>query len=785
MRIFIAIALCSASAISFEIVLTRIFSISLWYHFAFMVISIGMLGIGLSGTLQSIYPGLKRESNLGLYALLLSASIPLSHVLTNLVPLDPVNLQWDKIQMLYVALYYILLSVPFLFFGLVVATSFSAFTDRSGLVYGADLLGAGAGALGVILLMNTTSPEETVLYISFSALAAAFLMGKRLISVALALALALTLFIEPDIMHIRMSPYKELRQALGYPGAEHIKTHEDGYSRMDVFRSPAVRYAPGLSLNWLDPLPPQIGFTTDGSGTSAITDAGGQLEFLKHLPPALPYEIQKREKALVVDPKGGLQVLLSREYGVKNILKMESDPLLIDIIRNNYGNFSGNIYDSGTYTGLARNRLRQARPAPTALFDVIDISLTGAIPSGPFGISEDYRFTREAFREYLSHLSKDGVLSISLFILPPPRTELRLLLTAIGALEDMGISDAKGHIAAIRSWGSILMLIKPTPFSALEIEKTRKFAAQNGFDLVYHPGIREDETNIFVKTPSNDYHRAFASLIEADSREDFMKNYVFDIREVGDDRPYFHYYLKLSKLNAIYEVMGRKWQYFIQEGYLLPIVFLQAAVLSLLLLLLPGILKRGGAKPTFDLVYFALLGLGFMFVEVPLIQKMILPFENPQRAVALVLSAVLMSSGAGSLMSQRYRMLQSPGVLLVLALVSAVYAMSLSAAAGLLSSWHMNARLPLSFLVMMPAGFLMGIPFPMGMRALGRRNHALIPWAWAVNGCFSVLAPVLAVMLAMAWGFSLVFLLGAAMYGLAFVVGSRTLFENQESAITD
>jgi hypothetical protein len=586
-------------------------------------------------------------------------------------------------------------------------------------------------------------------------------------------------------MKIRMSPYKELKQALMYPGAEHIKTHEDGYSRVDVFKSPAVRFAPGLSLNWLEPLPPQIGFTTDGAGTNAITDASGGLEFLRHLPPALPYEIKSRENALVMDPKGGLPILLAREYGVKNILKIESNPLLIDIIRNNYAQFSGNIYESDTHAGFARNRLRQVSTEKTALFDVIDISLTSAIPSGPFGISEDYRFTREAFGEYLRHLEKDGILSISLFILPPPRTELRLLLTAIEALEDMGISDSREHIAAIRSWGSILLMVKPTPFSAKELEKTRKFASLNGFDLVYLPGIREDETNIFIKTPENDYHRAFMSLMDAETRRGFVTDYVFDIREVGDNRPYFHYYLKPSKLKAIYEVMGRKWQFIIQEGYLLPIVFLQALVLSLVLLLLPGILRRGDAGPTPDLAYFALLGLGFMFVEVPLIQKMILPFENPQRAVALVLSAVLMSSGAGSLMGQKYRVLQRPGVLLILALVTAIYALSLGAVSGYLSTLHIKTRLPLSFLAMMPAGFLMGIPFPMGMRALGRKNHALIPWAWAVNGCFSVLAPVLAVMLSMAWGFGLVFLLGAAMYVLAFVVGRRTLFENMKSKITD
>ncbi len=763
-RLLAGIFISSSATIAFEITLTRVFSISLWYHFAFMVISIAMLGLGMSGTVLSLVPKLKRRELLGLYGIGLGLTLFSGYLGTNLIPFDPARLAWDRQQLLYIGAYYILLAIPFFFFGLIVSTSFALESDRASLVYGADLLGAGGGSVAAILLMSGLGPERSVFAIAAGGLVGAALLGRPKAAAALLAVLIFLAATNPDFMRIRMSQYKGLEQALRYPGAKHIKTYYSGFSRVDVFDSPMARFAPGLSLKHLDPLPRQLGLAVDGAGINAITDAGGDMEFLGFLPSALPYEMSERRNVLVVESKGGLNVLLARHYGASYIEKTESVPLIVEVMRDDYGDFSGGIYDTNTFEKLARSRLLSTERK----YDVIDISLTGAVPSGAFGMSEDYAFTVEAFRQYLAHLADEGVLSLGMYLVPPPQTELRLLMTGLAALEDLGARQPEGHVAALRSWGSIAMVFKKTPLGESDIDALKDFARKRNFDLVYYPGIRESETNIYVEMPENDYYEAFKAIIDPATRDAFVRNYVFDITPVHDESPYFHHYLKLGKVRETIEVMGGKWQYFIEEGYLLPAVLVQVLVLSLVLLLLPAFGKAARARPSLELVYFALLGFGFMFVEIPLIQAMILPLENPSYAVAAVLASVLVWSGTGSLLSQRYASLRTPRTVLALAALVLPYGLLLTLGAGKIAAYPIALKFALTFLLVTAVGVLMGIPFPMGMRFLGKKSPGLIPWAWAINGCFSVLAPVVATMLALEFGFNTVLFLGALMYAAAF-----------------
>jgi hypothetical protein len=364
--IFFVIFLCSSSSLAYEIALTRIFSISLWYHFAFMIISIAMLGIGASGTVLSLYPKLKNLSNIGFYSLLLGFGISFSYVLSNQIPFDPVRLSWSRIQLFYISIYYITLSIPFLLTGLIVATAFSSISERAELLYGADLLGAGLGSIGVLYLMTISGPDKSVFIISSVALSAAFIAGgKRLkfISLILILLNISLLFFYPAFINLRMSPYKGLQLALKYPGAEHIKTYYSPFSRVDTFKGPAVRFAPGLSLRYLEALPGQIGFSIDGGEINAITASGDltSLTFLKYLPSSLPYEIRnpqtgrilkegeggladeinKKDDVLILDPKGALQSLIAEYYGFLNIYKIESNPLLIKVVKKD---FNGSLW---------------------------------------------------------------------------------------------------------------------------------------------------------------------------------------------------------------------------------------------------------------------------------------------------------------------------------------------------------------------------------------------------------------------------------------------------------
>jgi hypothetical protein len=662
-----------------------------------------------------------------------------------------------------------LLAIPFFFFGVIITTAFSVESKRSSLVYGVDLLGAGTGSVAAIVLMSSLGPGISVFAIAGCALVGAAFLGKPKMSVILIVLMAILAGVNPDYMKIRMSPYKGLEQALQFPNAKHLRTYYSGFSRLDIFKSSMVRFAPGMSLKYLDPLPYQLGLAVDGSGISAITEAKGESDFLRSLPAALPYEIARRHRIMVVEPKGGLSVLLAREYGADYIEKAESNPLIVDVIRKDFGEFSGRIYDTGTYKKLARSRLLTT----DSEFDIIDLSLLDTMPSGLFGISEAYAFTVEAFKQYITHLSKGGVVSLNMYLIPPSRTELRLLTTSLAALEEIGVPNAEEHIVAIRSWGSITILIKGRAFVPDELNALKDFSKNRNFDLVYYPGIEEEETNIYVKVPENDYYRAFKNVINPRTRARFILDYIFDISPVYDESPVFHHYLRFDKLNETVKVMGGKWQFLVEEGYLLPVVLVQVLVFSLILLLLPALKKSARSRPTYFLVYFALLGLGFMFVEIPLIQGMILPLENPSYAVAAVLASVLIWSGAGSLLSQRHSSLRTPRTVLVVAALVVPYGLFLISAAGKVAAYSLALKFVLAFLLIAPVAILMGIPFPMGMQLLGEKAPGMLPWAWAVNGCFSVMAPILATILALAWSFQVVFLMGALMYAGAFVVIRR------------
>ncbi|MEK6699142.1 MAG: hypothetical protein AABZ10_08890 [Nitrospirota bacterium] len=771
------IVYASFACLSFELALMRAFSISLSYHFAFMVLSIAMLGIGASGTALSVFPGLNDLRRVPLYGLMLGVSIPASYLLANAVPFDPARLSWDRAQLFAVSLYYLILCVPFFCFGLIVSTAYASMSREANAIYASDLLGAGAGALAMAWLLSLGGPETSVFLVS-SLLAAALLYranGKtRLISALLLVFNTAILSLHPAFIQPRISPYKPFALALQFPEAALISTAYSPYARVDLFKSPMVRFAPGLSFTYLDPLPKQTGIAVDAGDIYAITDAsdGNRLGFIRALPSSLAYRLGRNRDVLIIEPRAGLSLLTARLFNAASIFAIDSNPLVIGTVRE-YGRERGSpIYEDNTWTGLARTWLA----ATGRKFDLIDLSLMGPLPSAAFGFAEDYRFTVEAFEQYLAHVRPEGFLSLNLYIIPPPRTELRLLATLALSAEASGIRDVSRHVAAIRSWDTLTILIKGSALTTEDIRRIKTFARELRFDLVYYPGIKPEESNVHIKQPGNEYAEAFQRLMNRETQDRFMADYIFDIRPVFDERPFFQYYLKVKNIKEIYRVMGEKWQYFIEEGYLLPILFLQVLVVSAVLILLPLMMlkKTEAARVEQKLIralsYFALLGTGYLFIEIAFIQKMILSLENPSYAASTVIASILISSGLGSLLSRRFRALKNPHVLLILAGLAFVYSLLLPGIIAAMGHHPLVSKIIFSFVLLMPAGLLMGIPFPLGISVLESVAPGLIPWAWAVNGCFSVLAPVLAIMLALSAGFQFVLLFGAAMYLAAFWV---------------
>ncbi len=764
----------SLSSLAFELTLLRVFSITLWHHFAFMVISIALFGIAASGAALTLFPKLKDGLLVPLYSLLLGACILFSYILANAIPFDPARISWDPLQILYIGLYALALSFPFFCFGIIAAVSYSVMSAKSGQVYASDLVGAGAGALASLALLSLQGPEKSVLILAALPSAAASIYGSkktRIAAVALITVLGGLMITDTGLVRLNISQYKPLSMALLFPGARHIETRYSPYSRVDIFESPAARSAPGLSLRYLDPLPRQTGIAIDAGEIHAVTDQkdGSRLAFLDYLPSRLPYLMSSNQDVLIIDPRAGLQVIAAERYGAKSIYSVDSNPLVLNTVRDFTGRTAPGLYAEKTWAGLARARLvgRDER------FDIIDLSLTGAAPAGGFGFLEDYRFTVEAMRDYMDHLKQGGFLSLNLFLVPPPRIELRLLATIVAAAEELGIKDVSSNIAAIRSWGTMTIVFKRSSLTPADVRKLRDFCERMRFDPVLYPGMRNEEAGRFIKTRGTNHYIIFRNLISGEMRAGFVQNYLFDIRPVRDDRPFFHYFLKLENIREIYRVMGEKWQFFIEEGYLLPVLFIEMLVLGAMLIIAPLVRMRGkdaagGRRRPAVFIYFASLGLAFMFIEVSLIQRMILPLENPPYAASAVILSLLVSSGMGGMMSARIVALKSGRILVFLAGLIVLYVLTIPWTVGLISHFSLPVKLMLVFVIIAPMGLLMGIPFPLGMSLLGRTDPNLIPWAWAVNGCLSVVSPVLAVMIALASGFSMVLLIGAALYLSAF-----------------
>jgi hypothetical protein len=528
-------------------------------------------------------------------------------------------------------------------------------------------------------------------------------------------------------------------------------------------------------------LPPQLGLSTDGGELSAITrikdSEEPQLEFLSYLPSSLAYSLTKSPRTLIIEPKGGLDVLSSLYFNASQTKVIEANPLTAKLLRQELAQFSGDLYNKKNIqvvSAYSRAALKQDKDT----YDLIVFSLTdvfGSTGTGLYGFSENYLYTTDSFAHILSRLSPDGLVSISLYLLPPPRQEGRILATWIDALERSEM-DPGSHIMAIRSWGTISFFIKKSPFSRLEIQKLKDFAGKRLFDLVYYPGIQIDEINIHNELKKPLYYNLTLQLLSPPERAKLYKNYLFQIKPVTDNRPFFFNFFKLNKLKATYKAMGKKWLPFLQGEFLVPLLLVQSIIIAFILIFLPIFVFRkaknkirGFSSRIF--LYFGLIGMAFMFLEITFIQKFILFLGHPLYSVSIIIFSLLFSSGLGSFFSKRIlgqnlkRNLKRS--LLLCAGLIALYLFLLPFLYESLIGFNLTLKIILTFLVIFPLGFLMGFPFPTGVRLLDQGEKRLIPWAWATNAFSSVINSILALIVAFWGGYNLVLALAAGGYLLA------------------
>ena len=792
-----AIAVISASALAYEILLMRLFSIIQWHHFAYMIISLALLGYGVSG----VFLALNRDrlsrgfpwaimTNL----LLFSFSAPACFLLAQQIPFNPAEILWTPVQFLYLCSIYLILTLPFFFAANVIGLSFYQFKEQVSSIYAADLFGAGAGSAGVILLLFLMFPEQILTVLVLSGILATLIVSAYAFrgqhintkhwTVACIIIGAVVTFAPAGWVTLAISPYKSQSQLRLIPGTKVIDRYSSPLGLISVVKTAVtpLRYAPGLSLNATTEPPEQLAVFTDADNMTAITRFNGNPEtvsYLEQTTSALPYHLKQHADILILGAGTGSDVLRANSHAIKHIDAVELNPQVIDLVKEKYADFAGHLY-SGAHVNLHVGEARGFVATSNKTYDLVNISLLDAFgaSAGLYSMAENYLYTEQAIQDYLQHLSPGGYLSITRWVKIPPRDEPKLLATVINVLKHANVRQPGQQIIMIRSWQTSTLLVKNGVITSDEINRLKQFCSERSFDLVYYPGISAQEVNRFNIQLQPYLYEAATALLGNESGA-FIDDYKFNIEPATDDQPYFFHFFKWQTLPEILSLVDSGGIFLLESGYLLLIAaLLQAIVVSLLLIALPLWLWKSklGIKPESGshlriLVYFFCLGLAFLFIEIAFIQKFILILHHPLYAITVVLSTFLLTAGAGSYFSEKLSRSPLKSVIMLpvatITLLSMIYILSFESITEFLLETGDLSRYVFSILLIAPLGFCMGMPFPMALSRLSQTIPALIPWAWGINGCASVISAILATLIAMQFGFTVLIFLAIALYCVA------------------
>lgn len=747
--------------LAFEIILIRTFSVRYSYHYASLIISIAMTGIVLGGIATFLKRDMLTRIGIERCAAVLSFSCPLIFILSSFIPMDYYRMLWENIQIFYLLLFMLVCSVPFFIYAIILSLSLSSHPSDSNRIYAADLIGASVGVALTVLAMDYMAPDYIIaIPFVFLSVVLVFEFKSRLSKTFfLAAALSLAALIVSGQFTADLSPYKGLMQALKEDGSKHIKTIYSSHSRLDIFENRRMKFAPGLSLTYTKPVPSGLGIALDGEIAGVMLDekSVSDHEFLLQMPSALPYLVKKPEKVLVIGFKNSVDVLEPYYSGANIVYQAEKDHSVIKFLLSQYP--PGSIYNKSLHESSGRLLLKKLKQR----FDVISLSRTGFFPSGTFGLQEDYELTIEALQTYLSHLKEDGLLYIQMFLLPPVRYELKMMNNVICALEKEGLKVSNENLLIFRSWDTINFLIKKKGFTLQELNKINTFLDSRNFDTIY--GKERSGTKFITGT---DYGYMFEQLLNKDMKGPFIKNYTFDIAATSDNRPFFHYFFKIEKLQEIYHVSGKKWSYFVHEGMALPFITIFQVLISFLIFVsLFIVLKLSrnklfhGNSPayasTFSLFYFIFIGFAFMFAEMFFIHRLILTYGSPVAAFSITVVTVLLSSGAGSFASGYLNNKKAIKIMSGAPVMALLYFVIAAALPGAIDGFY----------YIIPLGFFLGFFFPIGIRIFSADNKNTIPIFYALNGAASIVAPLLASIIGVACGLRVLLVLAFSFYGMA------------------
>ncbi|MGE0867701.1 MAG: hypothetical protein AB7P03_04005 [Kofleriaceae bacterium] len=763
-RMLGAVFLLSFAVLAYEVALMRVFSALLQHHFAFLAISVAICGLGLGGLALHVRRRRRAPAESVLAdsaaAFALSGVIVVVLLLILVIP-RAVNATW---------LAGALLLVPFGCAGVFLAELFAAHAAHSGRLYAADLIGAATAALATLGLVQIAgAPNAAMIATLAGALAGVICAPTRairgrsiaaaVIAVAMAAANTATGWLETPAIASSGAPDDEEARAqplftrLGAPAGERpdiIRTEWNAVIRTDVVKDPTLGARAGdvLQIYNNGNVPTRMLRIAGDLRTGSVSALVQPLIDQHIIPPlaALPFQIGPRDHALFIGPGGGMDVLLALRAGFRHIDGAELNPSILPLMRE-YADFNGHVYERPevkVITGEGRSFVRQSDQHYDLIYGALTQSGTGV---QGLAMMESYLYTEEAFAEYWDHLAPDGQL---VFVVHNPLYVLRWVNTAAALLRSRGMTDVQliQHVMAAASPAaaySYVFALKKSPYTAADASALRAFCAEHHIKPLHLPPSAGGQLDPVMNGQQS--LDAFLAAAIATSDE------PINISVTHDDRPFFMDLVPSAPRSLVNLMIA---------AVLLVLVFSAYAVLDR---------RRYRDEPSGDgrfAVYFALLGAGFMLIEIPLIQKLTLAFGYPTLAVTATLFAVLLGGGIGSAVSQR---IARPRSLALFAAVMAVLVAVLAIGIGQgvasfqpLMAMPLAARAAVLIVFLLCLGFCLGVPFPAGMRLLGDAGKLSAPWMWGVNGVMSVVGSVGAALGARAWGFGAMLALGAVVY---------------------
>ena len=777
--LLVGVFLISFSLLTFEITLTRVLSVMLSYHYVFIVISLALLGLGTGAIFVYLFRrriphGKSQFGSLVLFASLFSLSIPLS------------VMAMTRIVSGNILLYCFFLFIPFFFAGVFLVQVFRMFPALSSRIYGIDLLGAAAGSLGVVLALNTLGDINTVLVLGLIVSIAALLYAigipsintRRIILPAISFLIVASL-LGANLIGLRLADIpigtneaKEIYRALNTPEiqGEIIETRWSAFGRTDLV---AFRNDPAVMDIYIDGTAgsPMYRFNGDLDNPDPRIDSL-KTDFPGYLPFSFLQE-EERDNALIIGPGGGRDVLLALMGGVDEITAVEVNRELVDIVRE-YAWYNGGIYTDlenvTVYVDEGRNFLKRQQEKYDIIMFSLPVTRTSRSLEG-YALTENFLFTTDSINDYMEHLTDEG----RLIVVAHGQAQIwRLLSISLAALSEREV-DSRAAMEQIYVVGSDIFpvfVLKKTPFKSAEIAPIHQSIHQLGYDSSssYLPGIGQGSTNYHMKEGLFDELSTFNLALRGMSRgqigfsdlEASLAEGGLDVSPVTDDNPFFYNFEKGT------------------PGNVSLILWVSAGIL--LLTMLVSLRRKGEPRnqaknpgPIRFALLFSTLGVAFMLAEISLFQRFTLFLGQPVLSLTVSLASLLVGAGLGSLYSGRFSSEKMVRVIPIAALAVAVtlvvYALSLPFIFKMLLGLGLSVRLLTTVFLLVVLGFLMGFPFPLGLRLLKEiKRENYIPWAWGINGIGSVLGSAIAIVVAISFGFTEALLIGAGLYFFLFLM---------------